>query len=137
MQDKFGRGVPVTVHKNVKNPRAVRVMHSQRYNLTLSDACAARRTRCSHLCLLLPNGQSACACPNGQSFGDAERTVCNAAQEQPKAQPLVCKCQNGGICVENPGTQLISKNTYSHQLFCAESIQVLAKKMRDKAVLAF
>ena len=25
----------------------------------------------------------------------------------------------------------------AHRLFCAESIQVLAKKMRDKAVLAF
>ena len=92
--------MPVTLARNVKNPRAVKILHSQRYNLTLGDPCSTRQPRrCSHICLLLPKGRTACACPNGQSFADPERTTCNAAQEQPKPQPLVCKCQNGGVCL--------------------------------------
>ena len=49
-QDKFGRGVPITLAKNLANPRSVKVLHPYRYNTSLHDPCADRH--CSHLCVI-------------------------------------------------------------------------------------
>ncbi|KAF4524946.1 hypothetical protein B566_EDAN012702 [Ephemera danica] len=75
-QDKFGRGVPVILAKDLVNPSAVKVYHQQRYNLSTSDRCHG--SPCSHLCLLVPG-----------------------ANERPRPLPRVCPCQNGGVCMES------------------------------------
>lgn len=95
-QDKFGRGVPVTLVKNLANPRAVKVLHPYRYNSSLHDPCSDRH--CSHLCVIVPGRRARCQCPDGQNFVDRQQSNCDAASEPPLAQPLVCKCRNGGIC---------------------------------------
>ena len=79
-RDKFGRGVPVSIARNVNNPRDVKVLHSQRYNLTITNPCASSSAQCSHLCLVLPRQRKRCACPNGQSFIDADRLICDAGK---------------------------------------------------------
>ena len=78
--DKFGRGVPVTIARNLANPRAVRVLHPQKYNLTAKDPCSQENFHCSHLCLLIPGGRARCACPNGQNFVDPPQTICQAGE---------------------------------------------------------
>jgi low density lipoprotein-related protein 2 len=76
--DKFGRGVPVTVARNLVNPRSVKVLHPLKYNTTAKDPCTQDNFHCSHLCLLIPGGRARCACPNGQNFVDRQQTVCDA-----------------------------------------------------------
>jgi low density lipoprotein-related protein 2 len=73
-QDKFGRGVPVTLADNLPNPKAVRVVHPLRYNTSVSNPCFA--DQCSHLCVLVPGGGFRCLCPNGN--GGSGR--CDAGQ---------------------------------------------------------
>jgi len=88
-QDKFGRGVPVTIAKDLVNPAGVKgiaswftlhpehtpirhaprqitspsvaVYHRQRYNSSTANLC--QTAGCSHLCLLVPEGVY-CACPD-------------------------------------------------------------------------
>lgn len=95
-QDKFGRGVPVTLVKNLANPLAVKVLHPYRYNKTLHNPCLDRH--CSHLCVLTPGKRTRCQCPDGQNFVDQQQSACDAAFISPLAQPLICKCRNGGWC---------------------------------------
>jgi len=96
-QDKFGRGLPVTVAKNLQHPTSVKVFHPSRYNTSLSNPC--HDVQCSHLCLIIPSGYR-CKCPNNQHFQKGSKSSCDAAFEDSKPQPLVCKCRNGGVCVE-------------------------------------
>lgn len=95
--DKFGRGVPQTVAMELPHTGSVKVFHPSRYNTSLSNPC--EKTQCTHLCLLIPTGYR-CKCPNNQAFQQGSKTSCDAAYEEPKPQPLVCKCQNGGFCLE-------------------------------------
>jgi low density lipoprotein-related protein 2 len=96
--DKFGRGVTQTVASNLQHTAAIKVFHPDRYNTSISNPC--EKTQCTHLCLLIPNGAFRCKCPNNQDFQKGSKTSCDASYEEPKPQPLVCKCQNGGFCVE-------------------------------------
>ncbi|CAB3367800.1 Hypothetical predicted protein [Cloeon dipterum] len=98
-QDKFGRGVPVTLAKDLVNPSGVKAYHPQRYNTSAADRCSG--TPCSHLCLLVPSGYK-CACPDGsvQRPGTSE-VNCDAPSERPRPSPRVCECQNGGVCKES------------------------------------
>lgn len=100
-QDKFGRGVPVIMANDLPNPKAVKVLHAARYNQSLENPCDESVTSCSHLCLLIPGGRARCKCPAGQAFSDVEQTICDAATVKALAQPLICKCQNGGTCNED------------------------------------
>ncbi|KAF0767414.1 low-density lipoprotein receptor-related protein 2, partial [Aphis craccivora] len=97
-QDKFGRGVPVTIAKDLVNPTGVKVYHRQRYNYTIPNMCQS--AGCSHLCLLVPAGVY-CACPDHTHVqqGVSEK-ICDAAEEPPKPEPRICRCLNGGICTE-------------------------------------
>ena len=99
-QDKFGRGVPVTLIKTLANPRSVKVLHPYRYNNSLHDPCSEKR--CSHLCVIVPgkrnHPQARCQCPEGSYFTDRQQSMCDGAQNAPLAEPLVCKCRNGGVC---------------------------------------
>ena len=98
-QDKFGRGVPVALAKNLNNPKSVVVLHPYRYNNSLHNPCDDRH--CSHLCVIVPGNRARCECPDGQRFVDREQSICDAASEAPLALPLVCKCRNGGFCRED------------------------------------
>ncbi|XP_063240571.1 low-density lipoprotein receptor-related protein 2 [Bacillus rossius redtenbacheri] len=95
--DKFGRGVPVVIAKDLVNPSSVKVYHKLRYNTTLSNACAG--SRCTHLCLLVPGGHR-CKCPDNTDSHNSGETQCDAASEAPRPAPRVCPCRNGGLCKE-------------------------------------
>ena len=84
-QDKFGRGVPVTVATKLANPRSVRVLHSLRYNQTLDNPCRDGVNPCSHLCLMLPGARARCKCPDKQGFVDKEQTICDAGKKKLKS----------------------------------------------------
>ena len=115
-QDKFGRGVPVTLVKRLANPRSIRVLHPYRYNTTIHDPCADRH--CSHLCIALPRHRARCQCPDGQNFVDRQQSICDAASEPPLAEPLICKCRNGGFCKDDQSCQC--EPDY-HGAFCENS----------------
>merc|ERR1712117_753171 len=95
--DKFGRGVTQTVAANLQHTAAIKVFHPSRYNTSITNPCD--KTQCTHLCLIIPSGYR-CKCPNNIKFQAGSKTSCDAANEEPKPQPLVCKCQNGGFCGE-------------------------------------
>ncbi|XP_026327983.1 low-density lipoprotein receptor-related protein 2 isoform X3 [Hyposmocoma kahamanoa] len=101
-QDKFGRGVPFVISKDLVNPSAVKVYHPLRYNASLAGTRGAcSRAACSHLCLLVPAGHR-CACPDQQPPPKRvmHELACDAAVEAERAAPRVCPCENGGRCAE-------------------------------------
>ncbi|KAJ0178036.1 hypothetical protein K1T71_005859 [Dendrolimus kikuchii] len=101
-QDKFGRGVPFVISKDLVNPSAVKVYHPRRYNTTVRSSCA--RSACSHLCLSVPGGRR-CACPDQQAPPKriTQELACDAPVEPARPMPRVCPCENGGTCVEGEG----------------------------------
>ncbi|CAG0879500.1 unnamed protein product [Darwinula stevensoni] len=102
-QDKFGRGVSVRVAQDLLNPTSVKVYQTYRYNTSLTNPC--HTSSCSHLCLLEPQGYT-CACPENTPYRGRSESTCDAAVEQPKSEPLVCSCRNGGRCVLDDKHQL-------------------------------
>jgi len=82
-QDKFGRGVPVVLSGGLAAPRAVKVAHPQRYNMTLDtdNPCREGVNPCSHLCVILPGMRARCLCPNGEAFVDRKREICDAGKD--------------------------------------------------------
>jgi low density lipoprotein-related protein 2 len=121
--DKFGRGVTQTIASNLQHTASVKVFHPSRYNTSLSNPCV--KTQCTHLCLIIPTGYR-CKCPNNQAFQQGSKTSCDAAYEEPKPQPLVCKCQNGGFCVETKSgeTQCECEENYKGE-HCDVSIHLI------------
>ncbi|KAK9680220.1 Low-density lipoprotein receptor domain class A [Popillia japonica] len=117
-QDKFGRGIAVTVLSNLLNPSGVKVYHDAKYNTSLVNYCD--KNHCSHLCVLVPTGHR-CLCPDSavQNHKKADIT-CDAAAESPRPEPRVCKCQNGGLCIESEGTDELQCNCLMdfHGDFC-------------------
>lgn len=106
-QDKFGRGVPVIMQRNLENPSGLKVYHEQRYNTTLKNPCY--NSACSHLCLLVPGGRR-CTCPDNTvpiaSHRSTLEVTCDAAAERPRPAPRICPCQNGGACREDDNGDL-------------------------------
>ncbi|KAJ8924543.1 hypothetical protein NQ315_000691, partial [Exocentrus adspersus] len=99
-QDKFGRGVPVTIQRDLLNPSSVKVYHNLRYNTSIPNPC--RHHHCSHLCLIVPNGHR-CSCPDSSTPSHKIKAdiVCDAAAERERPEPRICECQNGGLCRES------------------------------------
>ncbi|KAI5717761.1 hypothetical protein M8J77_010754 [Diaphorina citri] len=99
-QDKFGRGVPVLISKDLVNPSGVKAYHAQRYNTSAPNPCS--QSPCSHLCLVIPGGYQ-CACPENATpkLPGVAEIRCSAAVERPRPLPRVCQCQNGGMCAES------------------------------------
>lgn len=97
--DKFGRGVPVTIARDLVNPSGVKVYHNLRYNTSLNNPC--KNSDCSHLCLLVPGGHR-CLCPDSTviSHRSTAEVNCDAAAERPRPEPKICPCENGGTCKE-------------------------------------
>ncbi|CAH2090680.1 unnamed protein product [Euphydryas editha] len=98
-QDKFGRGVPFVISKDLVNPSAVKVYHPLRYNVS-RGGCA--RSPCTHLCLAVPAGRR-CACPDALTPPKraAHELACDAPVEPRRPLPRVCPCENGGRCSED------------------------------------
>ncbi|XP_049818680.1 low-density lipoprotein receptor-related protein 2 [Aethina tumida] len=100
-QDKFGRGVPYIVQRDLLNPSSVKVYHELRYNTSIANPC--RNNACSHLCLVVPNGHR-CSCPDSStptpSYKTKAEVACDAPSERERPAPRVCPCENGGICRE-------------------------------------
>ena len=64
-QDKFGRGVPVNIARNLAYPRTLKVLASGRYNTSLVNPCS--NAGCSRLCVITgDNGNHKCLCPDGE-----------------------------------------------------------------------
>lgn len=106
-QDKFGRGVPVVIQRNLENPSGIKVYHDLRYNTTLKNPCY--NSACSHLCLLVPGGRR-CTCPDNtvpiSSHRSTLEVTCDAAAERPRPAPRICPCENGGACREDENGDL-------------------------------
>lgn len=119
-QDKFGRGVPHVIVKNLPNPGGVRVYHQLRYNTTLRDPCL--NDECTHLCVTIPGG-SRCLCSDsvgplqGVPIRDNERR-CDATNERPLPAPRICRCQNGGRCQEVDDKLACNCREEFHGEFC-------------------
>lgn len=94
--DKFAHGVKVLVKRSLEHTNDVKIFHDKKYNISLINYCD--KSDCSHLCLLIPFGHR-CQCPDGNI--QPEGGHCQSPLEQSKAQPIVCKCRNGGICNES------------------------------------
>lgn len=60
---------------------------------------------CSHLCLIVPNGHR-CSCPDSSAPSHKIKAdiSCDAPSEREKPLPKVCKCENGGVCLESNDT---------------------------------
>lgn len=98
-QNKFGGGRKTLMVNKFGVSSALKIYHQYYYNTSIGSPCG--QNKCSHLCLITPNG-SVCACPEGTrwSESDSTRHQCDAAREEVKALPLRCRCQNGGFCVQ-------------------------------------
>ncbi|KAG5887844.1 hypothetical protein JTB14_005610 [Gonioctena quinquepunctata] len=98
-QDKFGRGVPVIIQRDMQNPSSVKVYHDLKYNTSIPNPC--KNSHCSHLCLLVPNGHR-CACPDSATPSQKIKADihCDSPSEKERPLPRICKCENGGLCVE-------------------------------------
>ena len=81
-QDKFARGVGVTIAKSLDNPTSVKIFHAKKHNSSLTNPCS--KVQCTHLCLLTPRGGYRCKCPNNHNFARNSKTSCDAAYEDPK-----------------------------------------------------
>ena len=107
-QDKFGRGVPVTVARDLANPTSVKSMWSifefstwfnsvdaphficslicsnpllvyHQLRYNTSISDPCHNSHCSHLCLIVPGGHR-CACPDGSAArkSSASEAMCDA-----------------------------------------------------------
>ena len=87
-QDKFGRGVPQTLARDLGSPGGVRIYHQLRYNVSLRDPCHS--VDCSHLCVAVPRGHR-CLCPDRPTPSPIiiNDIVCDATIEREKPAPRV------------------------------------------------
>lgn len=127
-QDKFGRGVPEIIVKNIASPGGVKVYHPLRYNTTLRNFC--HDDQCTHLCVPIPGG-SRCLCSDSigplqqrESSRSNERH-CDATNERPLPAPRICPCRNGGLCQEVEDNKLqCACPAYFHGEFCEVMVGV-------------
>jgi low density lipoprotein-related protein 2 len=133
--DKFGRGVPQTVASNLQHTAAIKVFHPDRYNTSITNPC--EKTQCTHLCLIIPSGHR-CKCPNNIKFQAGSKTSCDAAYEEPKPQPLVCKCQNGGFCIETESgeTECRCEENFTGEYCDIGKDAIIGSKAGSKAAIA-
>ncbi|XP_052813493.1 low-density lipoprotein receptor-related protein 2-like [Mya arenaria] len=97
--NKFGFGNSTVLQTNIPYPSSVRVFHRLRVDLHIKPRCPRSGEKCSHICLLIPDGFK-CACPDGTTFLPGSKFTCDAAREVVKPEPQVCACWNGGDCIK-------------------------------------
>lgn len=126
-QDKFGRGVPQIIVKNLPNPGGVRVYHQLRYNTSLRNPCLD--DQCTHLCVTIPGGHR-CLCSDSvglfQRLMKDDERHCDATNERPLPEPRICRCQNGGRCQELDDKLVCNCREDFHGEFC-ETAAVAAR----------
>ncbi|XP_028162100.1 low-density lipoprotein receptor-related protein 2-like [Ostrinia furnacalis] len=134
-QDKFGRGVPFVISKDLDNPSAVKVYHPRRYNTSAGGGACARAV-CSHLCLAVPGGRR-CSCPDAapQPKRAAQDVACDAAVEPERPLPRVCPCENGGTCVEEEGELRCACRAGLQPPTCAAAAPVTAARAAAAAAV--
>lgn len=116
-QDKFGRGVPEIIARDIPHPGGVKVYHRLRYNTTLRDPCYS--DQCTHLCVAVPGGHR-CLCPDsvGPRQPQSSERQCDATSERPRPAPRICLCENGGVCHElDNGLECVCPLNY-HGQYC-------------------
>ncbi|CAJ0930175.1 unnamed protein product, partial [Mesorhabditis belari] len=94
VQDKFGRARRSVLASNLQDPHAIRIQ--QRYakdTQRLGSGC--ENSKCSHICVNLPNKAINCLCPDGALTEDGS---CRSIAVSPLTMPKQCTCENGGIC---------------------------------------
>ncbi|XP_033107798.1 low-density lipoprotein receptor-related protein 2-like isoform X2 [Anneissia japonica] len=92
--DKLRSDISMTV-PSIGRHAALKIYHKERYP-SFSNPCANHP--CSHLCLIVPEGNGAedmdyqCACPDG--FGFIDENTCVKGVDECNSNP----CRNGGTC---------------------------------------
>ncbi|CAJ0568186.1 unnamed protein product, partial [Mesorhabditis spiculigera] len=95
VQDKFGRSRVSVLASNLEDPHSLKIQ--QRYakdTQRLSSGCDS--SKCSHICVALPNNAINCLCPDGipaQTDGSCRATTVSALP-----MPKQCNCVNHGRC---------------------------------------
>lgn len=99
--DKFGRGGLHNLVEHLDMVDDVKVYHSQKMPKITSNPCA--NATCSHLCLIKPNNQYECACPDNTRFLENDLFTCDSGLAEPMAAPLACNCINCWCTYSNVG----------------------------------
>ena len=90
--DKFGRGAVTKLIEGMDLAEDVKIFHSFKSPNSLKDPCL--NSPCSHLCLLKPDNEFECACPDNSDFLESEISTCDAPLQEKLDKPLECKCKN-------------------------------------------
>lgn len=137
-QDKFGRGVPQTIVKDIPGPGGVRVYHQLRYNISLRNLC--HEDQCTHLCVPIQNGYR-CLCSDSigplqqRESVQSDQQHCDATNERSLPAPRICPCRNGGLCQEAENGKLqCACPAYFHGEFC-EMVLVSARPGNTTAAI--
>lgn len=74
--------------------------HELKYNTSIDNPC--RNGQCSHLCLIVHKGHR-CTCPDSSTPSQKIKAdiLCDAPIETERPLPKVCKCENGGVCIQS------------------------------------
>mgnify|MGYP002059990026 CR=1 FL=1 len=75
---------------------------------------------------------------NNIKFQAGSKTSCDAAYEEPKPQPLVCKCQNGGFCIETESgeTECRCEENFTGEYCDIGKDAIIGSKAGSKAAIA-
>jgi hypothetical protein len=77
--DKFGRGSSISLVQNLDLAEDIKVLHTLKYNKNNNvPANSCENANCSHLCLLKPNNDYECACPDNTYFVAYDIKTCDA-----------------------------------------------------------
>ena len=89
--DKFGRGAAIPLVEGLDLAEDLKIFHAYKVPTDgLDNACS--NGSCSHLCLLKPNNDFECACPDNSNFLPSDLFTCDAPLEDTLAKPLACDC---------------------------------------------
>lgn len=133
--DKFGRGVTQTIASNLQHTASVKMFHQKRYNTTIGNPC--EKNPCTHLCLITPGRNYRCKCPNNTAFKHGSKTSCDAALEDRKPPPRVCKCQNGALCKETESgeNRCVCKDNFQGEYCDVRKDALVGKKSGSSAAI--
>jgi low density lipoprotein-related protein 2 len=90
--DKFGRGSAVKIIGSETLIDEIKIYHPLKMEINKENPCFS--SNCSHLCLLKPNFDYECVCPDNTEIIDQDISICNAPIEDKIDNPLECLCYN-------------------------------------------
>lgn len=74
--DKYGRGGLFNVVKDLDLSEDIKIFHPSKVPKNIKNPC--ENSTCSHLCLLKPNNDYKCACPDGTNFLNDDLYTCDS-----------------------------------------------------------